>query len=382
MPAFKDPSGRWRFRFSYLGKRYSGSAPTGNNTKKAAEALEKAMLERLASRRFTGVMPTVKEFVKRFLEHQGARVKPLTLALHTTLMNLHVVPVLGHQRLDAVGASELAALATSWRTRGDAITTVNTRMGTVQTMFGLAVDWGFLLVAPKIVYFKVPKETVRFLTEVEAVALLDAAKPKWRSMVLIGLRTGMRIGELRGLQWGDIDLDKATLVVRRTDPGLGGMDSTVPKGGRFRFLPLTADARACLAELHADARAKTGHPPRASDWVWPGNREWHGQHERHRPRAMTACNRQMREISKRAKVDDCTWHTLRHTFASWLVMRGVSLRVVQELLGHQSIRMTERYAHLAPGFAQHAAVASLEVPLAVLPALPEIAAGLDDRGEE
>lgn len=86
MPATEGKDGRWRFRCSYQGKRYSGSSPKGNNTKKAAAALEKQLLERLAARRFSGVMPMVKDFLKRFLEHQRAHVKPLTFELHGAVL--------------------------------------------------------------------------------------------------------------------------------------------------------------------------------------------------------------------------------------------------------------------------------------------------------
>ena len=71
----------------------------------------------------------------------------------------------------------------------------------------------------------------------------------------------------------------------------------------------------------------------------------------------------MSRAARAANLERVSWHTLRHTCASWLVMRGVSLRIVQAVLGHASIRQTETYAHLAPGFAFHAAMTLLDVAL-------------------
>ena len=69
----------------------------------------------------------------------------------------------------------------------------------------------------------------------------------------------------------------------------------------------------------------------------------------------------MRGSARRAGLREVGWHSLRHTFASHLAMRGVAIRAIQELMGHQTIAMTMRYAHLAPG-ATHAAVATLDQP--------------------
>ena len=190
----------------------------------------------------------------------------------------------------------------------------------------------------------------------------------WYTMVLIGLRTGLRIGELRGLQWGDVDWDRALINVRRTDPGRPDMDPNSPKGNRPRLVPLTPDARAALAPWFAQAARK-----KSQHWVFPGSPSWRGR-ARYTTRSESNCATAMGRIAKAAGLDDeVTWHTLRHTYASWLVMRGVALSAIAELLGHASVRQTERYAHLAQGFAQHAAVATLDIPLvqpALAPMLP------------
>lgn len=365
MPAYEH-NGRWRYRFAFEGKRYSGSAPKGHNTKRAALQLERERLERLMSRRFTGVMPTMKDFIPRFLEYQKAHTKQLTYALHKTICTIHIEPHVGKLRLDQVRRGELEGLKMTWLAAGTAPRTVNTRLGVaVRILSYAASDLEILDSVPKVKLMKIPKDHPRFLGEAEAEALLQASKLHkrsdaldWYVMVLVGLRTGLRIGELRGLQWGDVDWERALINVRRTDPGLPDMDPNAPKGNRPRIVPLTPDALRVLGDWHRTAKLS-----KAQSWVWPGAISWLGA-ERYRTRSESSCGTAMGRIAKAAGLDEeVTWHTLRHTYASWLVMRNVPLSAVQELLGHASIRQTERYAHLAPGFAQHAAVATLDVPI-------------------
>jgi site-specific recombinase XerD len=77
-----------------------------------------------------------------------------------------------------------------------------------------------------------------------------------------------------------------------------------------------------------------------------------------------------------AKLDDVNFHTLRHTFASWAIMRGVSLKELQELLGHSSLAMTMRYAHLAPERLR-SAVTRLEGLTGSKPVIKEISASVN-----
>jgi integrase len=360
MPAYKDSDGRWRYRFAFRGKRYSGSTAKGHNTKAAAEQLERAHIEKLEGRTFTGVMPSVEAFTKQFLDFQKNNTKPLTYELHEMITRVHITPRIGRLPIDEVNRKVTDGLVSAWI--GEAAkNTVNCRIGVLRRMLALAVEWELIPAVPVIKMLKVADETIRFLSDVESLQLLDAASPIWRTMILVGLRTGLRIGELRGLQWGDIDLTAGALIVRRTDPGRKDMEAGSPKGGKFRTVPLTDDTIQSLAAWRTLTASSSAS---ATDWVFPGGGERHrSDFERGRTRSGTNCVSMMTRFVKRAGLSDCTWHTLRHTYASQLVMRGVPLRVVQELLGHASISMTERYAHLAPGFANRAVVAGLDLPL-------------------
>jgi len=161
---------------------------------------------------------------------------------------------------------------------------------------------------------KEPQGRLRWLTQEEITRLLDAyAKSRnkeLRAAVIVALNTGLRLGELLGLTWDRIDLSRGVIRLELT------------KSGRRREVPLNAESYAALVGLN----------PKESGRIFSTQR----------------IRKAYESAVTNAKLDDVNFHTLRHTFASWAVMRGVSLKEFQELLGHSSLAMTMRYAHLAP----------------------------------
>lgn len=146
----------------------------------------------------------------------------------------------------------------------------------------------------------------------------------------LALHTGMRRGEQYRLLWSSVDYANKLLAL------------TLTKSGRSRRIPLNAEALRALETLKRQSKR---------DRVCPhGGRKWF-------PEVLTA-----------AKVKDFRWHDLRHTFASRLVMAGVDLRTVQELMGHQTITMTARYAHLSARHTREA-VRKLENATAIITAI-------------
>jgi len=151
-------------------------------------------------------------------------------------------------------------------------------------------------------------------------------------IVLLALNTGLRRGELLGLRWADLDLTAARLTVR----GL------TAKSGITRYVPLNTEAVTVLQKW------QKGRKVEGDVLVFPGPT---GE-------PMTTLKTAWQPVGKAARLKDFTFHDLRHTFASKLVQAGVDLNTVRELLGHADIKMTLRYAHLAPEH-KAAAVAKL-----------------------
>jgi integrase len=151
------------------------------------------------------------------------------------------------------------------------------------------------------------------------------------SIVLLALNTGLRKGEIFGLRWTDVDLMRAQVTVR----GDGA------KSGQTRYVPLNGEALDVLRSWQRTTDRR--------GYVFPGRAE--GE-------PLDDVKKAWLPVVKAAKLTNFTFHDLRHTFASKLVMQGVDLNTVRELLGHADLTMTLRYAHLAPEH-KAAAVAKL-----------------------
>ena len=170
---------------------------------------------------------------------------------------------------------------------------------------------------------------IRFLSPEEETKLREAIKaacPERVAELELALNTGIRLSEQYRLRWEDVSFARRTLTVARS------------KNGATRHVPLN---KAALMALESLAKRRDG-----SEFVCGGATE---------PR------RWFEPVVKVSGLESFTWHCLRHTFASRLVMAGVDIRTVQELLGHKTIAMTVRYSHLAPKHTL-AAVERLDAP--------------------
>jgi integrase len=301
-----------------------------------------------------GPAPTLGEFSARFLTVSGNDNKHSTLVTKRQILHAHLLPALGHLRLDQLRAAEIEDFKAEMKRKvsGRKIRnkkplnpkTINNALHVLGKLLSVAVEQGVIEHAPSIKLLKVDKPPFDFLTFDEAERLVSAADAEWRPMLTLALKSGLRLGELFGLQWADVDFAAGRLTVRRSI--WRGVTGT-PKGGRSRVVDLPGSVLRMLKE----SRHLKG-PFVFCDAA--GN-----------PRTEGVCRWPLRQTLIRAGITrergTISWHDLRHTYASHLVMRGTPLKVVQELLGHASIEMTMRYAHLSPE-AKRDAVQCLDLP--------------------
>ena len=173
---------------------------------------------------------------------------------------------------------------------------------------------------PKITMFKVDNARVRFLEDDEYRRLIEQCTEPLKSMVILAVNTGMRRGEILSLKWHYVYVKRGVITLVET------------KNGEKRDVPINDTAVNVLMAI-----AK--HPD--SDYVFSGRIPSEHIDESY-------VSHKFEKAVHKAKIKDFRFHDLRHTFASWLVMRGVDLKTVQELLGHKTFTMTLRYAHLSP----------------------------------
>lgn len=263
------------------------------------------------------------------------------------------------KRLDSLTAWQLDKWKSQRLKSGLKATTVNRELAALRAALTKAVEWDHVAVHPlqKVKQAKVEDDhRVRYLSDEEELRLRQALADRdeaakgarenhrqWlvdrglepvaamaeddyadhiQPMILLSINTGLRRGEMFKLRRSDIDVEKQQLKVR----------AAAAKSGKSRYIPLNAEA------FKAVTRWMRQHPGGVDDLIFPGKDG----------KPMTNIDSSWRTVSAAAKLKDFRWHDLRHHFASRLVMSGVDLNTVRELLGHADLKMTLRYAHLAP----------------------------------
>lgn len=169
----------------------------------------------------------------------------------------------------------------------------------------------------------------RYLTADEADRLLSVAAPHLRAPIMAALYTGLRLANVMALDWSDVDLRARLITVRVKSRKPGGKVLSVPIAGPLLAeLALLGSAKQWNSIVSTTADA--------------------GPVFTYRGRPVAKMRRAFATALRRAGIADFHWHDLRHTSASWMVQRGVPLAVVRDILGHSDIKLTARYAHVAP----------------------------------
>jgi site-specific recombinase XerD len=208
-------------------------------------------------------------------------------------------------------------------------TTINRYRGTISMIFQEAIRNGKATANPArlVRLHREDNSRVRFVTFAEEAsirAIIRERCPIHEPELTLALETGMRRGELYSLEWDRVDVERRQLLLLKT------------KNGTARVVILTTAAVAALEELR-ERRSLSSPKVCLTRYGEPMVS----------PRAWFELVMQ-EAIRNDPAVKDVTWHIFRHTYISRLVMAGVDLRTVQELAGHKDIKMTVRYAHLAP----------------------------------
>ncbi len=317
-------------------KRVSKDAPvqTKRDAARFEQDLKRSILDGTFGKKPEKPVPTLAEFEKEFISNYAeANNKKSEVQTKKSAFKNHLVPAFGSMRLDQIGLRDIEAFKAAKLKAGRKPKSVNNYLTVLHKMLSVAQEWGVIAFVPKVKWLKVPENKFDFLAFGEDERLLAGADGQWVTMITTALKTGLRLGELLALTWDDVDLVSGRLVVSR---GLSRGEITTPKSGKTREVPLGNDVLAAL-KRHRHLRG---------DFVFCK--------EDGRMLTKGGTKHPLWRACKRAGLRLIGWHVLRHTFASHLVMRGAVLKSVQELLGHSTIKMTERYAHLSPDVRKHA----------------------------
>ena len=344
MPVYKQQNSRnWLVEFVVDSHRYRRSS--GTTIKRKAEALERRWRQEIHEGRFqvqTARALTLEEAASRYWEYV---IVPKPSREKSKKAEAYAITVVARafgagRQLTSIQASDIA----DWRDRlvreGKSPATVNRYLATLRAILNRAkLDWNALSVVPQVRLLPLDNHKFRVISDQEETQIMQSSAPHLRNLILFLVDTGARLSEALDVTWDDIELSanhRGRVRLMRT------------KNGRPRVVPLTARVGEMIESLRA-GRNEPGQPV----FLYQPSIAHPGVPYRNPFRAWKSALR-------RAEVDqNLRIHDLRHTFASRLASRGVPLYDVSKLLGHQSISMSQRYAHLSPT-AFDAAIQQLE----------------------
>jgi integrase len=277
------------------------------------------------------VVPTLAEFAPRYIDgyaRANRQAESSVVSKQSHLKN-HLIPNLGHKRLSEIGDQDIQLLKAGLA--GAANKTVNNILGTLNTLLGLAVEWGIIATQPRIRLLRVKRRDAAFYDFAECDRLIAAAirvGPDVHLQILLGAEAGFRPGEIRGLHWTSIDFDRRKITIEWAE-SRGKLK--LPKHEKIRRVPMTDAVYAALKAARHMRGPLVFYREDTGGMLTPSTQR-----------------KMVIRAQRLANLPDRGPHVLRHTFCSHLAMRGAPTKAIQELAGHEHLSTTQKYMHLSP----------------------------------
>jgi integrase len=341
---------RWMARISLGGYGKTRRVDTlyGATRDEVAKALTKALRDRDTGKTLGRKAPKLTAFADAWLPGTADTLKPSTRDFYQDHLDHHVLPLLGRHRVDSIRRQHVVALIRTSRQKDLKVNTVRGIVRTLSAVLSEAVEQEYLDANPALNVRKhlrqgseaVP-EPDPFTAE-EAHLFAETARvqfARWYPLVLCGLRTGMRLGELLGLEWGDIDWRARTIRVSRSYVR-GRIGS--PKNHQRRTVDLSPQLRGVLRLYRRQLRAtflEDGLP--RPEILFPSDEGTRLDDSNVRKVFTRIC--EQAELAHRSP------HDMRHTYASLLLSAAAPLLYVSAQLGHTNSTITlKTYARWMP----------------------------------
>jgi integrase len=300
----------------------------------------------------------VADFIPVYLDIMRTSLSPLTLQNYKNDINRLVVPTLGHLRLDEVKPAhvqefiqQVSNMPRRYAKNGEKISaaTVNRHLVMLKSIFSLAVKQGYIAESPaksgRLVVPKIVKPKTEFLSNAEAVRLLAALEdePLWlRVFIELALNSGARRGEIVALKFSDVDYDTYKITISNAAIQLTGQPTTTKPTKDYEIRDVTVDEY-CINLIKALEKEKAAEAEKLLNlwhdegWLFT---QWNGKliHPDTPSKRFKAFMENNGLTRKQLK-------SLRHTSATLLLQSGVSVKQVQERLGHSKLETTNKYLH-------------------------------------
>jgi integrase len=337
--------------------------------KSRSEALEKANeemarwergLDRDAGKK------TLAEFLSEFLAYykRDGGVSPSTYQDYRYHIESHIVPVLGKVTLKELDPRRVDQFTQALNDKGLAARTSQYSFSVLRRALQFAVDWKYIPVNPASSHMRAAKRRqvqelskIRFLAPDEARAFLQAVRgDRYEALYVLAITTGMRQGEMLGLQWPDVDLDVGKVTIFRSMHRTKRRRDKEDPAPWFQLRPpKTPGSRRTLEIPRVTVDALRDHRLKQREQRLLADSSWKEQKLIFTTRTGTPVDttnvlHRFQLILKQAGIAKMRFYDLRHTHASLLIAEGVHPKKIAELLGHASIKLTmDLYGHLFEG---------------------------------
>jgi integrase len=314
---------------------------------------------------------TFKTYAAEWLKGSTGNLKASTIAFYTDNLRRHVYPLLASRAIGSITRADCRELVATARGKGLRLNTVRGINRTLSVVLSQAVEDEKLSANPALRMGKhlrrgdEPEHTIEPLSAADAALLVETAEkhfPRWHPWVLCALRTGLRLGELLALQWGDVDWNGGFLTVQHNI--VRGV-VTSPKSHQRRRVDMTPQLKAALLawrRLQRRRWIKKGKslPP----WVF-ASLEGTALEERNVRHVFT-------RMLEKADLRQIRIHDLRHSYATLLLQAGAPITYVSQQMGHRDASITLRvYAHYLPDASRREVDRLDALQLSATPAQPE-----------
>lgn len=303
---------KWFIDYRADGRRYRECVGTSHAL--AKQALSKRLSEIAEGKFFPGRAANAQsfnDFADKWWKQHGQTLRSKSWGL----MLKQIKTAFGPKRMGSISTGDIQTYYNGVAANSST-STANRHFTLLRSIFNCADAWGDFHGDNPCTRVKRGREAahrLRYLTQDEIKAVLEAAHPRLYPALACAILTGMRRAEVLGLRWENLSLESDTIYLLQT------------KSGKPREVPIGGKLHEVLLSL--------GPKPNGPVFELP----------------VIMLRRYFDRALKQAGIFSFRWHDLRHTFASWFMMRGGNIYTLQKLLGHSSIAMTERYSHLASG---------------------------------
>jgi integrase len=342
----KRPDGRWEARYWKDGKRKS---VYGATRKEVAQKLAKALATKNEPPQFIPTNMTVQEFFQQYQDAVKDTMKRRSFETCQDIARLHLLPAFGGKKLKDLSREHVQRMYSHKRDTGLSAARVRRIHSVLSSALNTAVRWHLIQhnACEDVTPPKVQQPEIRPFSLEEAKRFIATAEgDRYEALFILGLTSGARWGELTGLFWSDLDLDRRVMHIQRSlINGYGGYTFDTPKtsGGR-RSVRLARKATDALTR-HRERMRDEGHNVDGDVLVFV-NKVGKPLH------ASNFIRRCSKPLLKRAGLPDTNWHAAtRHTATCILLLEGVNPKSVAMQMGWSSVAfMLEHYARFLPGW--------------------------------